>query len=106
MASALTSHPRRSPRQEAAARGLLAATACGWPIGDSRQPSGGGPTRISRRRPPRCGSVPVSCLGNPPRTGGDMKFAMEADALQVLGRKTSSESDDLAQLVRNLVEAA
>ncbi|MGY4644694.1 hypothetical protein [Cellulomonas sp. URHB0016] len=35
-----------------------------------------------------------------------MKFAMEADALQVLGRKTSGESDDLAQLVRNLVEAA
>jgi uncharacterized protein YukE len=35
-----------------------------------------------------------------------MKFAMEADALQVLGRKTSAESDDLAQLVRNLVEAA
>lgn len=35
-----------------------------------------------------------------------MKFAMEADALQVLGRKTSTESDDLAQLVRNLVEAA
>lgn len=35
-----------------------------------------------------------------------MKFAMEADALQVLGRKTSTESDDLAQLVRNLMEAA
>lgn len=35
-----------------------------------------------------------------------MKFAMEADALQVLGRKTSTESDDLAQLVRNLIDAA
>ena len=35
-----------------------------------------------------------------------MKFAMEADALQVLGRKTATESDDLGQLVRNLAEAA
>lgn len=35
-----------------------------------------------------------------------MKFAMEADALQVLGRKTATESDDLALLVRNLLEAA
>ncbi|MGW6130198.1 hypothetical protein ACWFNE_09245 [Cellulomonas sp. NPDC055163] len=35
-----------------------------------------------------------------------MKFAMEADALQVLGRKTATESDDLGQLVRNLKEAA
>ena len=35
-----------------------------------------------------------------------MKFAMEADALQVLGRKTATESDDLGQLVRNLKDAA
>lgn len=35
-----------------------------------------------------------------------MKFAMEADALQVLGQKTATESDDLGQLVRNLKEAA
>ena len=35
-----------------------------------------------------------------------MKFAMEADALQVLGRKTATESDDLGQLVRNLADAA
>jgi hypothetical protein len=35
-----------------------------------------------------------------------MKFAMEADALQVLGRKTATESDDLGQLVRQLAEAA
>lgn len=35
-----------------------------------------------------------------------MKFAMEADALQVLGRRTATESDDLGQLVRNLAEAA
>jgi uncharacterized protein YukE len=34
-----------------------------------------------------------------------MKFAMEADALQVLGQKTATESDDLAQLVRNLRDA-
>ncbi len=35
-----------------------------------------------------------------------MKFAMEADALQVLGRKTATESDDLGALVRRLAEAA
>ncbi|MBD7982897.1 hypothetical protein [Oerskovia merdavium] len=35
-----------------------------------------------------------------------MKFAMEADALSVLGRKTSAESDDLGALVRQLSQAA
>lgn len=35
-----------------------------------------------------------------------MKFQMEADALQVLGRRTASESDDLGQLVRQLADAA
>ena len=34
------------------------------------------------------------------------KFAMEADALGTLGQKTSTESEDLGQLVRNLVDAA
>ena len=35
-----------------------------------------------------------------------MKFAMEGDALSVLGRKTSTESDDLGALVRRLADAA
>ena len=35
-----------------------------------------------------------------------MKFQMEADALQVLGRSTATESDDLGQLVRQLADAA
>ncbi|MCL2454160.1 MAG: hypothetical protein FWD18_02485 [Micrococcales bacterium] len=35
-----------------------------------------------------------------------MKFAMEADALSVLGRKSGAESDDLGALVRRLREAA
>ena len=35
-----------------------------------------------------------------------VKFSMEADALSVLGRKTSTESDDLGALVRRLYEAA
>lgn len=34
------------------------------------------------------------------------KFSMEADALSVLGKKTATESDDLGQLVRDLVAAA
>ncbi len=36
----------------------------------------------------------------------NMKFSMEADALSTLGKKTATESDDLASLVRQLVEAA
>jgi|SRR5690625_3445354 len=35
-----------------------------------------------------------------------MKFAMEADALGVLGQRTAAESGDLGQLVRNLKDAA
>ncbi len=35
-----------------------------------------------------------------------MKFAMGADVLSALGQKTSTESDDLGQLVRNLKDAA
>lgn len=35
-----------------------------------------------------------------------MKFAMEGDALAALGRRTSTESDDLGALVRRLYEAA
>lgn len=35
-----------------------------------------------------------------------MKFAMEADVLSTLGRKTSGESDELGALVRRLGEAA
>lgn len=34
------------------------------------------------------------------------KFSMEADVLSVLGKKTATESDDLGQLVRNLMAAA
>jgi uncharacterized protein YukE len=34
------------------------------------------------------------------------KFSMEADALSVLGKRTVTESDDLGQLVRDLVAAA
>lgn len=34
------------------------------------------------------------------------KFSMEADALSVLGKKTATESDDLGQLVRDLMAAA
>lgn len=34
------------------------------------------------------------------------KFSMEADALSVLGKKMVTESDDLGQLVRDLVAAA
>lgn len=34
------------------------------------------------------------------------KFSMEADVLSVLGKKTVNESDDLGQLVRDLVAAA
>lgn len=37
---------------------------------------------------------------------GGTKFSMEADVLSNLGRKTQTESDDLGQLVRNLVAAA
>ena len=35
-----------------------------------------------------------------------MKFAMEGEALATLGRRTSTESDDLGALVRRLYEAA
>ena len=35
-----------------------------------------------------------------------MKFAMGADVLSTLGQKTSTESDDMGQLVRNLKDAA
>lgn len=34
------------------------------------------------------------------------KFSMEADVLSVLGKKTATESDDLGQLVRDLIAAA
>lgn len=34
------------------------------------------------------------------------KFSMEADVLSVLGKKTVTESDDLGQLIRDLVAAA
>ncbi len=35
-----------------------------------------------------------------------MKFAMEADVLTTLGRKTGGESDELGALVRRLADAA
>ena len=35
-----------------------------------------------------------------------VKFSMEGDALSALGRKTSTESDDLGALVRRLYDAA
>ena len=36
----------------------------------------------------------------------NMKFAMEADVLSILGKKTVTESDDLGALVRQLFAAA